>query len=408
MAQALPSGGTGAAAALREAAASGERVEVLDERAEYSTTYANPDGYTLTLEQSAVPVRVARPDGSWASPDATLERRADGTIAPKAAVPGIALSPGGGSEPLVTLSEDKRSLSLGWSGTLPKPVLDGPSATYPEVLPGVDLRMTATVEGMRQVLIVKNEQAAANPDLKKIEFSLKTDGLTVAARPGGGLDALDEDGNTVFRSPAALMWDSAGDTAPADGPKRAATADTPVKDGDGASSTDQAAGPSAGDASAVVPVTVDGNTVAVQPDAGLLAGEDTVYPLYIDPDVGMGEDERTVLSSDGDVFYNFPGGDDGEGVGYCDTYVTGGYAYYCGSGYKQRMYFEFSPSKLAGKHVPGRYVPGDGAVVDVVHEDDRRPGAHRQHLLRDAMAGTDLQLGHDGRPDGRRGTRHAV
>jgi hypothetical protein len=110
VAEARPSDGTGAAAALREAAASGERVEVLDERAEYSTTYANPDGYTLTLEQSVVPVRVARPDGSWASPDATLERRADGAIAPRAAVAGIALSPGGGSDPLVTLSEDKRSL----------------------------------------------------------------------------------------------------------------------------------------------------------------------------------------------------------------------------------------------------------------------------------------------------------
>ncbi|WP_329529745.1 hypothetical protein OG568_48520 (plasmid) [Streptomyces sp. NBC_01450] len=65
VAEALLSDGTGAAAALRKAAASGEWVEVLDERAEYSTTYANPDGYALTLEQSVVPVRVARPDGSW-------------------------------------------------------------------------------------------------------------------------------------------------------------------------------------------------------------------------------------------------------------------------------------------------------------------------------------------------------
>ncbi|WP_406359491.1 LamG domain-containing protein [Streptomyces sp. NBC_00715] len=324
-------------------------MEVTDERDEYSTTYANPDGYTLTLEQSVVPVRVARADGSWAAPDSTLEQRTDGSIAPRAAVAGIALS-AGGTDALVELAEGKRSLSLGWPGTLPKPVLDGSSAIYAEVLPGVDLRMTASVEGVRQVLIVKDAQAAANPELKKIEFALKTDGLTVTERAGGGLDAMDENGNTVFRSPAALMWDSAGD-ATAGMAKRAASADPPVKDGDGESTTDQAAGPSSGDASALLPVSVDGDSIAVQPDTGLLGGDSTVYPLYIDPDVGLGEDERTVLSSDGDAFYNFAGGDDGEGVGYCDTYVTGGYAYYCGSGYKQRMYFEFSPGKLAGKRV---------------------------------------------------------
>ncbi|MGW2354957.1 LamG-like jellyroll fold domain-containing protein [Actinacidiphila glaucinigra] len=350
-AAATDAAGDSAAVALHEAAASGERVEVEGERSEYSTTYANPDGYTLTLEQSVVPVRVAQPDGSWAAPDPTLQRRADGSIAPKAAVADMALSGGGADKPLVTLAEGKRSLSLGWPGALPTPVLDGPSATYPEVLPGVDLRMTATVDGVRQVLIVKNAQAAENPELEKIEFSLATDGLTVQNRAGGGLDAIDEDGNSVFRSPAAQMWDSAGDTETPALRSASAAEDLPVQDGDGESSSDPASGPSDGDTAAMVPVTVSEDSVAVHPDADLLGGEDTVYPLYIDPDIGLSEDERTVLSSDGDVFYNFSGGDDGLGVGLCGTYVTGGYSYYCGSGYKNRMYFEFSPSKLAGKRV---------------------------------------------------------
>ncbi|MDX3075892.1 LamG domain-containing protein [Streptomyces sp. MI02-7b] len=340
-----------ASAESREAAASGERVEVVGERTEYSTTYANPDGFTRTLEQSAVPVRVARPDGSWAVPDPTLERRSDGSISPKAAVTGIELSPGGDDDPLVTLAKGKESLSLGWPGALPEPVLDGVSATYPEVLPGVDLRMTATVEGVRQVLIVKSAQAAANPDLKKIEFSLTTDGLTVQSRAGGGLEASDADGNTVFRSPAAMMWDSSGDTATPALNRAAADGSAAAAGGDGESSPDQAAGPSDGDASAIVPVSVDQDTVSVQPDTDLLGGEDTTFPLYIDPDTSWSESERTVLSSDGDAFYNFDGGDDGMGVGLCGTYVTGGVSYYCGSGYKNRMYFEFAPSQLAGKQV---------------------------------------------------------
>ena len=34
---------------------------------------------------------------------------------------------------------------------------------YAEVLPGVDLRLTATTEGYREVLVVKSAEAAANP-----------------------------------------------------------------------------------------------------------------------------------------------------------------------------------------------------------------------------------------------------
>ncbi|MDX3752480.1 LamG domain-containing protein [Streptomyces sp. AK08-02] len=342
-----------ASAALEQAKASGEAVEVVGAREEYATTHANPDGYSFTLTKSVVPVRVAQPDGSWAEPDATLERRVDGSIGPKASVVDISLSAGGDGGGLVKLAEDGRSLSLGWPGSLPKPVLDGASATYAEVLPGVDLRMTATVEGVRQVLIVKSAEAAANPELERIEFSLKTQGLTVATRAGGGLAAMDEDGNAVFRSPAAQMWDSAGDTAGTGTMTMslAAVDDEPVVDGHGEISADPADGPGNGDASAVLPVELTEDAVAVVPDAGLLSGENTVYPLYIDPDVGLEESERTVLSSDGDTFYNFSGGDDGEGVGYCDTYVTGGFAYYCGSGYKQRMYFEFGPTGLAGKKV---------------------------------------------------------
>ncbi|MFF4831565.1 hypothetical protein [Streptomyces sp. NPDC001315] len=343
-----------ASAALEQAAASGDEVEVAGERGEYSTTYANPDGYSFTLEQSAVPVRVAKPDGSWATPDATLERRADGSVGPKATVADISLSAGGDGDGLVRLAEEGRSLSLGWPGALPVPTLVGASATYADVLPGVDLRMTATVEGVRQVFIVKSAEAATNPQLKKIEFSLKTRGLTVGSRTGGGLAAIDENGNTVFRSPAAQMWDSAGD-ADATGTSTLSPASTsdsdPVQDGDGESSADPADGPGDGDASAVLPVKLTQDSVVVEPDAGLLGGSDTVYPLYIDPDVALEESERTVLSSDGDTFYNFSGGDDGEGVGLCGTYVTGGYAYYCGSGYKQRMYFEFAPTKPAGKSV---------------------------------------------------------
>ena len=90
--------------------------------------------------------------------------------------------------------------------------------------------------------------------------------------------------------------------------------------------------------------TIDGDTVSVKPDLDLLRGKGTVYPVYIDPSVGLGVSERTVLSSDGDKFWQFNGD---YGVGRCS--VSG--PYYCGSNYTNRMYFEFSPSNLAGKHI---------------------------------------------------------
>src|SRR4051812_452540 len=47
-----------AEAAAAKAAETGHRVEVVGERTEYTTTYANPDGSTFSLSMSAVPVRV--------------------------------------------------------------------------------------------------------------------------------------------------------------------------------------------------------------------------------------------------------------------------------------------------------------------------------------------------------------
>ncbi|MFE9882717.1 LamG-like jellyroll fold domain-containing protein [Streptomyces sp. NPDC005784] len=355
---------TEARAAAEKAEQTGEQVEIVGERTPYTTTFANPDGVTFTLKDSAVPVRVKRADGSWTEPDATLQVRSDGTVGPKASVAGISFSGGGDGSDLVKLSLAGRSLKVGWPAKLPKPSLDGDAAVYADVLPGVDLRMTATAEGYREVLVVNSASAAANPELKKLSFPVKASGLTLRDG-GGGVSAVDSDGNVVFRAPTAEQWDSAGDAASAPAASKAlaatpskASATTTVSSetvaetgGDGELTPDPTEGPSDGDASALLPVTADEDTISVTPDASMLTDDSTIFPQYIDPDVGMTASERTLLSSDGDTFYNFSGGDEGKGVGYCGTYVTGGYAYYCGSGYKNRMYYEFSPSKLAGKHV---------------------------------------------------------
>lgn len=325
--------------ATAQAVETGEPVEVTGERTAYSTTLANPDG-SYTLTQSAVPQRVKGDDGNWHAVDATLEKRTDGTVGPKSTVVDLSFSGGGDGSGLIKLGNEQGSIALGWPDTLPEPRLDGAKAVYPEVFNGVDLELTATAEGYREVLVVKSAEAAANPALEHIKLTATATDLDIVGGAGGGLRALDQDGNTVFKGPAGQMWDSASQSEGPSTQLLSSAATEPAPD----APVEEGSQPRAGDASAVMPVQIDDQTVSVSPDLDLLRGEKTVYPVFIDPSVGLGVSERTVLSSDGDKFWQFDGD---YGVGRCS--VSG--PYYCGSNYTNRMYFEFSPSKLAGKYI---------------------------------------------------------
>ncbi|WP_137994239.1 LamG-like jellyroll fold domain-containing protein [Streptomyces vilmorinianum] len=346
--------------ALAEALKTGQRVEVVGERTERATTYANPDGFSFTLEQSSVPVRVTKSGGGWQKPDATLVRQADGTVSPKAAAVNVDFSGGGSGDELVTITKHGRSLRLGWPGKLPAPELDGPSALYKNVLPDVDLKMTASVEGFRQVLVVKTPKAARNPQLREIDYGLRADGLTIRTMPGGALAATDEQGRTVFRAPAAQMWNSAGRPDETARPELLRAAPPSGHAGPAAPGTngghsgelhvDRSQRPGEGDTVRKMKTTVGRGSVSVVPDPELIRETPAEqYPLYIDPTVTWGESERTLLRSDGYESYGWDNGSDGrgQGVGKCGTWN----GYYCGPGYVQKLYFEFSPASLKGKQV---------------------------------------------------------
>ncbi|MFJ8968500.1 LamG domain-containing protein [Streptomyces anulatus] len=341
--------------ALGRAQESGMRAEVESRRSEYATVYANPDGATFTLEQSVIPVRVPKAAGGWQNPDPTLERRSDGTVGPKAAAVSIAFS-GGGDDALARIERSGRSLRFAWPQELPTPRIDGASAVYGDVLPDVDLKVTATVESFQQVLIVKTPEAAADPRLKKLTLGMETVGLDVHKGSAGNLAAVDGDGQTVFRSPPAQMWDSAGAAAtppPASERANAATA-APLreKSEDPAELSPSRSGtePGQGDNVERIDVQVTKESLTIVPDAKMLAGTSaSAFPLFIDPPVTWGGSERTLLRSDGYESYGWSNGDDdrGKGVGECGTWN----GYYCGPGYTQRLYFEFSPANLKGKNV---------------------------------------------------------
>ncbi|WP_246607450.1 carboxypeptidase regulatory-like domain-containing protein [Paractinoplanes toevensis] len=263
------------AAATVSSRSCGKRVEILTERSEVTQTFVNPDG-THTLEESIEPVRVKH-GSTWVPIDTTLKATAAG-VEPRAAALPMTLS-AGGDGPLARLRDGANELSFSWPGPLPKPVLRGNIALYPNVLPHVDLQVTADSLGFSELLIVRDRTAAADPRLSNLKFGLATKGVNVRTTPEGGLVARDKHGASVFTAPAPLMWDAtvqdAAQTAAED-------TETPPKKAKPSGRTDAVA--SAGRRS-VMPVSVAKGTLSLRPDAKLLADPGTKFPVYIDPSV---------------------------------------------------------------------------------------------------------------------------
>ncbi|MBD0838877.1 FG-GAP-like repeat-containing protein [Streptomyces sp. TRM68416] len=184
----------------------------MSQRTETDETFANPDG-TFTVERALVPVRV-RQNGRLVPVDTDLAARKDGRIAPKAAGMSVSFS-GGGDGAFAHMVKDGREVSLTWPGKLPEPTVSGRTATYREVLPGVDLTATASVEGFSHALVVKTAEAAKNPALEAITFGYSGKGLDLKSAGDGRLEAVDPTGTAVFSAPRPQMWDSAGSETPA-------------------------------------------------------------------------------------------------------------------------------------------------------------------------------------------------
>jgi hypothetical protein len=314
------------AAAARQARASGRAVMVSALTTASTAINAEPDG-RLSLTSNALPVRVRRGKG-WAPVDTGL--RESGGVWQPAAVPGdsVAFS-AGGAGPLVTLRAAGTSFSLSWPGRLPAPVVSGSSATYQNVLPGVDLVLTATsaqAGGFTEVLVVHDRAAARNPALARLRLAVSGHGTRLASAVGGGLAARAAGGQGSYVAAAPLMWDSGsaapGSAAMAAASKSARSAGAEVAP-PGGSRTSSVAGPAAGARMARVAATVNGGGTGLSlvPDAKMLASSSTRWPVFIDPSftwypTDAREKNFAVLQS---------GCPNGPGAGHYDTTDTQDY-----------------------------------------------------------------------------------
>jgi hypothetical protein len=305
--------------AAAAAARSGVPVEDLSRRTERERTFANPDG-TWSTEQSAVPERVRRADGSWAAVDLTL-RRTGSHVAPAVAPYDVRLS-AGGSGPFAVVAAGGGRLSMLPPWPLPEPELSGPKARYVDVLPGVDLVVTALPDGFSEVFVVRDRKAAANPALRTLRFGFRADALTVRA-DGGGFAVVDAAGTPVLASPTPMMWDSAGGSARDVG------------------------APLGADRRARMALTVGAADLTVVPDEAMLTDPATVFPVYLDPVVSGARNEWIMISSGFPTQeYHKWGGT--EGVGLCDVQTDGD----CVRDQVKRLSWEFGlPASVRGSHV---------------------------------------------------------
>ncbi|MEY9993607.1 hypothetical protein ABIE67_005639 [Streptomyces sp. V4I8] len=347
--------------AFARAARLGRNVEILALRGESTEVFATPDG-DLESREHLRPVRT-RIDGEWRPIDtalAVLGEGADrGMVAPKAASVGLAFS-GGGQGPLVRLERAGRTLELSWPGTVPAPRLDGDTATYPDILPDVDLRLAARPEGFTQLLVVKSAEAAGSEELAELRLKLGTEGLVTRETANGGLTAVDEgSGGVVFEAPRPVMWDSSTQEPQPLSDTRTGTGVQPAsfsaaRAGDITEAADSAdaseAEPTAADSGRVEPIGVvipaGGDELVLTPDKELLTGSDTIYPVFIDPQWYSPKAASWTMASR--YWASSPqwkfNGDADAGLGFC------GWSY-CQPQDVKRLFYQIPTTKFAGRSI---------------------------------------------------------
>lgn len=301
----LPDAASDSAAAIALAQSSGAPAEVLSETTPTERLLALPDG-TMQLEVSSFPVRVADDSGDWVPVDTDLVRNGDWWEPAASATP-VRFSAGGSD-----VLDEVRTPGGDWiterwpHGTLPAPKIDGPTATYSNVFPGVDLKLTATDIGMASVYVVKSAEAATNEVLDDLHVEIE--GAEITKEVSGAFTAETADGDSITAS-SPLWWDSS----------------------DGGSYREP------GDDSPAMPVEHLHTDSGIRLDvAATIDNEQPTYPIFIDPDWSATQNAAWYT----DVAYP------NQSYLNVDTLRVGRYAQYRGN-----AFFEFGIGGLAGKQI---------------------------------------------------------
>ncbi|GLZ78315.1 hypothetical protein Afil01_31220 [Actinorhabdospora filicis] len=319
-------------------------VEALAVRTPYTQVIAAPDG-TVTMASSLVPRWVPGENGSWRDVDPSLVAGADGRLRPRASLARVSFSPGGDQRLAELVSAEGKTFSLSWPTVLPAGTVSADAVLYPNVFPDVDLKVRATVTGFTHTLVVKSQEAAANPALVRIRYVLGGDAV-VSETPQGGL-RVTADGRLLASASPASMWDSATTTTETAQRGYLAEPSTAEASGDGAQI-------------APVDVEVSDEHLTLVPDPGLLTGADTVFPLYIDPDFST-EERNWAYANSSDTTWGTSPAEYAARVGVDPS-----------SGWTYRSMFRF-PTDANGVNLDGKQILQAHFTITLYHSYDCAP-----------------------------------
>lgn len=320
--------------AVAEAEATGNEVEIESLGSASSEVYALPGG-TFKEDIALEPFQALTADGVWAPIDNSLVAADDGSLVPANNDLGIEFS-GGGSTTLVKLTDlHGRSVTYTWQEELPTPTVVGDTATYAEILPGVDLRLRATNTGFAKVFEVKDATAASSAAVASLELGVELDGFNAAVGATGALEISDFEGNVVYGGPTPVMWDST-------------TGDSGVGD-----STDLSWSGSTFSLSASVGAAYADGVLTLTPDAAMLADPAAVFPIRIDPEVVKLDSSAWAMVSDYSSYRNRSYYNGGSFEKDPNGTARLGRAHKADGSMEQtwRLAFEFNTGKFRGKDI---------------------------------------------------------
>ncbi|MEV7662777.1 hypothetical protein [Paenarthrobacter sp. NPDC089316] len=316
-------------AAVTEAAETSKDVVVDAATTPTDMTVAHPDG-TLTTTMSTEPVRMQTSAG-WSDISTDLVRTTvDGVSVLKPENVPVDITVGtGGTDKIASLNDKNgHSVTQSWPfGTLPEPVVEGNSATFRQVLPGVDLIQLAHKTGISQVLKIESAEAAKDPRVAQMRIFLDSQNTVVEQNAEGELTAKGTDSGVVeLSNSGGTWWDSSAQGATATNP--------------GGQGIARPFSLSLG--------TEDGKQSQVFGMDEILDTADLTFPLYVDPDWHATRTNYVFVDS------AYPGTSywngyltNGEGnVGYLPNYWAPD-----GVSHLARTYFQFNTSFLVGRDI---------------------------------------------------------
>lgn len=333
-------------AGIAEARKQNRPVEVVEAFTEASRTWALPDG-RLTTESYAGPTQVKQADGSWAWIDTTLVEK-DGVLKPKVSgAADLEFSAGGEGKPFASMERDKgQRFSLSWDRPLPRPVVTGNVATYPDAAgPAADLVVTALSTGFRHDVVLRERPKGP----VEIHVPVESSELTLTKSKRGGLQFTDRKNKILAEAPQPVMWDSTGSGSAQD--------------------------PKSAPAHRIAPVSTsvvkqDSKRVLIlKPDTDWLADPATTFPVVVDPTSTLTVKTDTLLSSGADcTLHDQPG---------ATLLKIGGQRWSCNgvdNWNYYRSYLQFDTASLTGKAIhsaalqlwrtesPACHLRGDGKI----------------------------------------------